>query len=128
MEHLFMFVCILVWFAVGFLAWSIGNAFIRDEFKVLYIENYFGTEFGKEFGTESGSRIAPEDLFMMFFSMMFGVASLISLVLLMLLRVFEYRGMSTKLSKWTQEEAKVLFPDGYTFEVAVRTRHLKLYK
>lgn len=104
MEYLLL----VLWFACGLLAFSLMNPYMRHEFKSLHIENYWSS-----IETE---RVQGIDVFMLILMTFLGLGSLIGVFFIWSFGQWRYKGFSLRLTAWTEEEAKELFPNDYKYE------------
>ena len=104
---------IAAWLCLGVCVSSLFNAYGRSEYRVLYIDEYFGSTIQTEY-------FRPLDAFMFVFYTVFGPIGFITIAIMYAIGLYEYRGMSLRLTKWSREEARELFPDDYCWEQRYR--------
>jgi hypothetical protein len=97
----------LGWLAMG--AWAVGlaNYDLRYKYPELYIQNYWSSDSLNEFNPYNGVEFA------FFFLLFLSGPIAFAVAMFMTTRSF---GVSYLFRKWTQEEAKVLFPNNYNYE------------
>jgi hypothetical protein len=95
---------LLMWLGCGLLAVGMENYYRRMTFPAMFIEDYW------EAAENNQPAYDTMDFFFYFAATCFGP---VALGLALYLNAPEY-GLSYRFTKWTQEEAKVLFPNNYS--------------
>lgn len=97
----------IIWFGSGIIAFGIMNYTERMMFKQLFIKDFYGKDFKVDYSPRSTLSLFD------YLTIFLGPISLI--VLLLQQDVRDNFGISFKRGLWTKEEARILFPDSYTY-------------
>lgn len=101
---------VILWIGSGILSIGVENHYFRFRYHTLYIEDYYS---GKE--VNAACRYGFTQWLYYAFCIIAGPIGL----LLSLIMAREEIGLCYVFRKWTQEEAKVLFPHDYKFRYEV---------